>query len=220
MRVCIKCGLEKEIYYFRNPNKNICVKCEIERTLNRMKKYRENSMGLENLDIALENIITLSQDLKATYTLPLPDAIDLVTKNKAQVYKPDMIYMIDPEDDNWVVRYSVLEKDNYECHYCGKFGNTVDHIIPKSKGGEFTEENLVCSCQECNRLKKTMSYDDFIANRFSLRKELLKKRKQKLLRKKLAEEDGERAIEKRKGKPKNENRIPKVLLKHKDKYGY
>ena len=40
------------------------------------------------------------------------------------------------------------------CAYCGEKGDTVDHIIPKSKGGSDDPENLVCSCTMCN-LQKT-----------------------------------------------------------------
>lgn len=45
-----------------------------------------------------------------------------------------------------------------KCLYCGRFASTIDHIIPKSKGGGNEKENLTDSCQECNSLK---SSDDF-----------------------------------------------------------
>lgn len=47
-------------------------------------------------------------------------------------------------------RIKVLERDNNICYWCGGFGTTVDHLIPKSKGGPPTLDNLVCSCYECN----------------------------------------------------------------------
>ncbi|MBC8182232.1 HNH endonuclease [candidate division KSB1 bacterium] len=49
---------------------------------------------------------------------------------------------------------SVFLRDKYTCQYCGKKfepGNlTLDHVLPKSRGGRSTWENLVTSCKTCN----------------------------------------------------------------------
>jgi 5-methylcytosine-specific restriction endonuclease McrA len=53
-------------------------------------------------------------------------------------------------------RYSkkrLFERDNGKCAYCGKDATTVDHVIPRSKGGLTTWENTVASCLKCNRKK-------------------------------------------------------------------
>jgi 5-methylcytosine-specific restriction endonuclease McrA len=51
-------------------------------------------------------------------------------------------------------RKNILRRDNHKCQYCGSTVNlTVDHIIPKSKGGEDTWENLVTACIRCNNRK-------------------------------------------------------------------
>ncbi len=52
-------------------------------------------------------------------------------------------------------RKAVLSRDRYTCQYCGSTGTnmTVDHLIPKHRGGEFTWENLVCACPRCNSHK-------------------------------------------------------------------
>lgn len=51
-------------------------------------------------------------------------------------------------------RHSVFERDKNVCQYCGKsFGRsqlTIDHVIPQSRGGEDTWENLVVACTRCN----------------------------------------------------------------------
>lgn len=54
-----------------------------------------------------------------------------------------------------------------ECHYCGlPDATTVDHIVPKSKGGGERIKNLVPCCRQCNASKGTKSYEDFLEYRF------------------------------------------------------
>lgn len=48
---------------------------------------------------------------------------------------------------------SIRQRDNFTCAYCGKKGYTVDHIQPKSRGGQNTWGNLVTACQKCNTMK-------------------------------------------------------------------
>lgn len=51
-------------------------------------------------------------------------------------------------------RHRLFKRDGHECVYCGSKRNlTVDHIIPKSKGGQNTWMNLVTSCFSCNTRK-------------------------------------------------------------------
>jgi 5-methylcytosine-specific restriction endonuclease McrA len=45
----------------------------------------------------------------------------------------------------------ILKMYNFRCAYCGIQGNmTIDHVIPLSKGGEHSIENIVPACVECN----------------------------------------------------------------------
>ncbi|MEI7811086.1 MAG: HNH endonuclease, partial [Ignavibacteria bacterium] len=63
-----------------------------------------------------------------------------------------------------VTRKNILKRDQYKCSYCGRgdLALTVDHIIPKSRGGEETWENLVAACIVCNNRKsdKTLEESD------------------------------------------------------------
>jgi 5-methylcytosine-specific restriction endonuclease McrA len=54
-----------------------------------------------------------------------------------------------------ITRKAVLARDSWTCQYCGKTkpGLTVDHVIPRSRGGESVWENIVASCAACNRRK-------------------------------------------------------------------
>ena len=52
-------------------------------------------------------------------------------------------------------RSNILLRDEDTCQYCGKRSRdlTLDHIIPRSRGGQSTWENLVASCKACNGRK-------------------------------------------------------------------
>ncbi len=50
-------------------------------------------------------------------------------------------------------RRGVLVRDNFTCAYCGKYGDTIDHILPKSRGGKSTYDNCVTACTHCNHKK-------------------------------------------------------------------
>jgi len=52
-------------------------------------------------------------------------------------------------------RKNILRRDGHRCQYCGRLEMTVtlDHVIPKARGGEETWENLVCACVSCNNKK-------------------------------------------------------------------
>ena len=67
------------------------------------------------------------------------------------------------------IRIKVLERDSYTCNYCGDVANEVDHIFPKSRGGEDTYDNLVACCRTCN-IKKKDKTDFFLAQTSTDRK--------------------------------------------------
>tara|TARA_A100001515_G_C4560416_1_gene206407 strand:- start:666 stop:1178 length:513 start_codon:yes stop_codon:yes gene_type:complete len=54
-------------------------------------------------------------------------------------------------------RVNVLWRDNNQCQYCANYFNpdklTLDHVIPKSRGGNNSWTNLVASCKKCNQKK-------------------------------------------------------------------
>ena len=52
-------------------------------------------------------------------------------------------------------RHAVLRRDGYRCAYCGcADATTVDHVLPKSRGGPPSWENLVACCAPCNGEKR------------------------------------------------------------------
>ena len=53
-----------------------------------------------------------------------------------------------------VNRREVLQPDNHTCQYCGSNKRlTLDHVIPLSKGGQHTWNNVVMACERCNQHK-------------------------------------------------------------------
>jgi 5-methylcytosine-specific restriction endonuclease McrA len=77
-------------------------------------------------------------------TLPNPVVIRLVT------------YVRVPRDSRSrrITRRAVFARDSWTCQYCGTTSHlTVDHVIPRSRGGASDWENIVTSCAPCNRRK-------------------------------------------------------------------
>ena len=51
-------------------------------------------------------------------------------------------------------RRAVYVRDDFECQYCGGRAENVDHVVPKSKGGGHTWDNVVAACRPCNSRKE------------------------------------------------------------------
>ena len=52
-----------------------------------------------------------------------------------------------------VSRRGVLRSDGQRCAYCSSSASTIDHVLPRSRGGEDSWENLVACCLRCNNVK-------------------------------------------------------------------
>ena len=58
-------------------------------------------------------------------------------------------------------RHRLFRRDDYQCVYCGNKRNlTVDHVVPKSRGGGNSWTNLVTCCSSCNRFKDNRTPDE------------------------------------------------------------
>jgi len=61
-------------------------------------------------------------------------------------------------------RKNIFIRDNHKCLYCGSSKDlTIDHVIPKSKGGKNTWENLATCCKTCNSKK-----DDYLLSEIDM----------------------------------------------------
>lgn len=79
--------------------------------------------------------------------------------------KPSVIriknYVSVPYKGVTFTRQHIFRRDNHTCQYCGATADlTLDHVIPKAKGGKSTWRNLVAACDSCNAQKGSMSLGD------------------------------------------------------------
>lgn len=51
-------------------------------------------------------------------------------------------------------RRAVFARDGHRCQYCDRPAENLDHVIPRSRGGEHTWENVVAACRPCNSRKE------------------------------------------------------------------
>jgi 5-methylcytosine-specific restriction endonuclease McrA len=94
------------------------------------------------------------------------EPLDLTTEAGWQVHSPSLVLFVPKHirltiasrERIWKVppvnRREVLRRDHYSCQYCGSSKHlTLDHVIPRSKGGKHSWDNVVAACERCNSRK-------------------------------------------------------------------
>src|SRR3954447_2837796 len=51
-------------------------------------------------------------------------------------------------------RQAVFARDSHQCQYCGGHADSIDHVVPRSRGGEHVWENVAAACRPCNLRKR------------------------------------------------------------------
>jgi len=51
-------------------------------------------------------------------------------------------------------RRAVFARDGHRCQYCNRAAENIDHVVPRSRGGAHTWDNVVASCRACNSRKE------------------------------------------------------------------
>ena len=128
----------------------------------------------------MEAVLVLNADYTPINTTTLTRGFVLVHKGKAEILKggekpiatsignfirPLIIrllhYVSFRPVKSRISRHKIYKRDNHECVYCGSKKNlTVDHILPKSRGGSNTWTNLITCCSNCNRQKGDKTPDE------------------------------------------------------------
>jgi len=95
-----------------------------------------------------------------------PVSFGLVNKD-LDIKKPSIIKVnnyVNVHNKVSLNRENIYKRDNYECVYCGSSNRrtlTLDHVIPQSKGGQNTWENLVTACKTCNGEKADLDIEEY-----------------------------------------------------------
>ncbi len=81
----------------------------------------------------------------------------VVHSSSAEFRLPSVVSLktyVKPSKTPAFTRFNVFLRDRFECQYCGVNEElTFDHVIPRSKGGQTTWDNVVASCSPCNLTK-------------------------------------------------------------------
>ena len=120
----------------------------------------------------MSGVVVLNTDNTALHTVSVQHAIRMLVREVAIVEEAQADRMIGPYP--WpvvlrLVRYvktafryartpawskrGVLRRDRQNCAYCGEPAQTVDHLLPQSRGGRNTWLNTVAACTRCNHRK-------------------------------------------------------------------
>ena len=57
-------------------------------------------------------------------------------------------------------RRAVFARDDHRCQYCGGLADSIDHVMPRSRGGEHAWENVAAACRPCNLGKRDRTPDE------------------------------------------------------------
>jgi 5-methylcytosine-specific restriction endonuclease McrA len=120
------------------------------------------------------NVLVLNQNYEPLNVCNVRRAVVLVLRGKAEIIEtaaraihtatravamPSVIRLMHmvrrPRPRLRLTRKEIFARDGYACVYCGKAMRdlTLDHVMPRHRGGPHTWENLVAACKSCNHRK-------------------------------------------------------------------
>lgn len=130
-------------------------------------------MTIQNDNLTVE---VYSADYRVLYRVPWQEAVRLILRQAVFIVDPrePAVHVRSPsltvelpmsvalrayvhipyQAGNRVTRVGVLQRDRYTCAYCGGYGNTIDHVIPESRGGEKQLVQPGCSLRGVQRAQR------------------------------------------------------------------
>jgi 5-methylcytosine-specific restriction endonuclease McrA len=129
----------------------------------------------------VDTVLVLNQNYEPLNICNLRRAFVLVDRGKAEVLehgdlgirtatrlvpRPSVIklsYMVKrPRPQVRLSRREIFMRDDYMCQYCGSRSRelTLDHVVPKHRGGGHSWDNLVSACRPCNHRKGGKTLDE------------------------------------------------------------
>jgi 5-methylcytosine-specific restriction endonuclease McrA len=120
----------------------------------------------------MSEVLVLNADLGPLHRVSLRHAVRMLVRQVAEVHeaRPDRVIGVWPVPTavrlvTYVVtrwrhsrgpawsRAGVLARDGHRCAYCGRTATTIDHVLPRSRGGANSWLNTVAACGGCNQRK-------------------------------------------------------------------
>ncbi len=126
-------------------------------------------------------VLVLNQNYEPLNICKVRRAVLLLIRGKAEVIEngrgdihsvtnvfdvPSVIRLVHfvrrPRRQRKLTKHQVFQRDRYICQYCGQESRdlTLDHVMPKRRGGEHRWENVVSACIPCNRKKAGRTPDE------------------------------------------------------------
>lgn len=125
-------------------------------------------------------VLVLNASMEPLHTVSVPHAVRMLVRRVAEIHEaevgttfghyplPRVVRLVRYVAMKW--RYShpprwtrrgVLKRDGHRCAYCGRPADTVDHVVPLSRGGARTDWfNTVACCGRCNARKGNRLLDE------------------------------------------------------------
>lgn len=147
-------------------------------------KFQCSAQQLPEDNQSMTRVLVLNSSYLPTGTIGWKKGIKLLFQNKADILETSH-YKIHTVNTHYTIpavirlknynnvpfvnykycRKNVYKRDKYRCRYCNKFLKnsneiTIDHMVPKSKGGTDSWENTVTSCMKCNHKKKNRTPEE------------------------------------------------------------
>jgi 5-methylcytosine-specific restriction endonuclease McrA len=121
---------------------------------------------------SMSGVLVLNASYEPLNLVNVKRAVVLVLKNKAEIIEerggfihserleipsPSVIklayYVNVPYRGVSLSRRAIFIRDKHTCQYCGGRAESIDHVVPRSRGGEHKWDNVVAACRQCNTRK-------------------------------------------------------------------
>lgn len=117
------------------------------------------------------NVLVLNASYEPMKTVSMKHAIKMIVREVAvveealetafgEIVLPKVLRLVRYVNMTWKYnreavcsKKAVLVRDRHRCGYCGGKATTMDHILPRSRGGLVTWENSMAACVKCNHKK-------------------------------------------------------------------
>lgn len=124
----------------------------------------------------MDAVLVLNADLGPLHRVPIKHAIRMLMRQVAEIHEaepdrhlgvfpmPRVLRLVRYVVTQWRYTYGpawskggVLRRDGHRCGYCAAPATTVDHILPRSRGGRNTWQNTIGACYACNQRKANLT---------------------------------------------------------------